>query len=928
MIRKTAMFSAHTIHLLHMLVRSFFIAFFILLTALFFWLLYGIQIDKLDIGRYRIDGLYIKLDKKLTLKATKIVLPKSKASPSFSRVDKTFDQIKYLLTFFDTIMLEKVNFENNHLTLLYADDVLYITSDDYEIAGNIERRGKKLVADVSLLYLKRERVTISGKLSYDLDSQQLETEGKFEAYGITGHFRAVQKDDEVIYALNTEQFGIPDPLIKRFHLNPEIEKWILDRVRAEHYRVEYLQGRISIEGEKVHIDPGALKGKVRFGDVSIRYHDALPSAHAKELILTYKKGNLHFGLEAPVYQGRDLNGTSVVIKHIVGAQPSVLILNLHAVSPIDDTLQEVLRAYGLRLQVTHTGKKNSVAVRLKIPLVSNKKLQAIVDIDMDKGVLDISGVPIHVEGGKIQYKAGKVLLTHVRVKEKWYAGEVEGEIDLSEKEAALTLNAKQLLLGNPAEPFVKIQNKILPLHLSYKEPILAILPSLKVKVYYKKNQNLRISLSDIGSITPYLQKSILGFKGGSLEITSKDLKQYHFTGMIEKELCFFYDSTNICYTKIPVKGKVDARTGEVDLYAFKGRFHADTAKRRVWLKDLNIDLKLFLAEQSKLRKEKGKGFLSHNSFVIIGENSHLRYGPYRLVTDSYDVEIFPNGDIKAIGSIDGDVVKFTKRGETFFLQALRVKDKMLHPLINFTGLKNGRYSLKKEGNPDKQMKGRIIIEGGVLSDFKAYSNTLAFINTLPALATLHSPGFSNKGFKIKEGVIEYTMTPKRITFDSVYLKGNSATVLGKGEVDLSTKRLDMKLAILTVREFGKMVSKIPLLGYILMGEDNSMTVGLTVKGTLQNPKVSTSVAQDILTLPLQILKRTITAPVKMGTPKQITPTDIPPKEKATEQKRKPSIPSSQGEENRTSPSTSRSPRSNEPAIRSEVPSTDRFEQLF
>jgi len=218
-----------------------------------------------------------------------------------------------------------------------------------------------------------------------------------------------------------------------------------------------------------------------------------------------------------------------------------------------------------------------------------------------------------------------------------------------------------------------------------------------------------------------------------------------------------------------------------------------------------------------------------------------------------------------MGILDGDVVKFTRKGKRFFIQALRVKDKLLHPLINFKGLKGGRYSLKKEGDPDRVMKGRIIIEGGVLSDFKAYSNTLALINTIPALATLHSPGFSKKGFKIKEGVIEYTMTPEKITFTSVYLKGNSATVVGKGDVYLESGKLDIDLAILTVRELGSIVGKIPLLGYILMGEDNSMTVGLKVTGTLNDPKVRTSVAEDILTLPFRILKRTLTSPAHLGT---------------------------------------------------------------
>jgi len=158
------------------------------------------------------------------------------------------------------------------------------------------------------------------------------------------------------------------------------------------------------------------------------------------------------------------------------------------------------------------------------------------------------------------------------------------------------------------------------------------------------------------------------------------------------------------------------------------------------------------------------------------------------------------------------------------------------------------------------MKGHIIVEGGTLSNFKAYNNTLAFINTIPALATLNSPGFSEKGFKIKEGVIEYRMIGDRIIFDSVYIKGRAATIVGRGELNIKKKTITMKLAIQTARELGSFVGNLPLLGYILMGKDKSMTVGLKITGTLDKPKVQTTVAQDILTLPLQILKRTIESP--------------------------------------------------------------------
>jgi hypothetical protein len=45
-----------------------------------------------------------------------------------------------------------------------------------------------------------------------------------------------------------------------------------------------------------------------------------------------------------------------------------------------------------------------------------------------------------------------------------------------------------------------------------------------------------------------------------------------------------------------------------------------------------------------------------------------------------------------------------------------------------------------------------------------------------------------------------------------------------------------------------------------MGKDKSLTIGLKITGTLGNPKIETSAAKEILTLPLQILKRTLESP--------------------------------------------------------------------
>lgn len=152
-----------------------------------------------------------------------------------------------------------------------------------------------------------------------------------------------------------------------------------------------------------------------------------------------------------------------------------------------------------------------------------------------------------------------------------------------------------------------------------------------------------------------------------------------------------------------------------------------------------------------------------------------------------------------------------------------------------------------------------------MKNFKVYNNTIALINTIPALAVLQDPGFSSQGYKIENGVAEYRMIKdEKIIFDSIYIKGKASSVAGEGYIDLKQKTINIKLAIQTVKDFGKVIGNIPLLGYILLGEDKSMTIGLKVKGSLDKPKITTSAAADVLSLPLRIIKRTLEVP------KQIT----------------------------------------------------------
>jgi len=858
MIKTTAMFSAHTIHLIHVILRDTLIFFVILFTALFVWLKSGVHVDHLSFNHYEVDGLYIKLDKRLTLTANVITIPKSKEKPSFDNIDRVLDRVKYLLTFFHYIELEKVNFKDNRYKVVYADNILYITSDDYEIAGNVWRKGRILIADISLFYIKKEDINMVAKLNYNLHSDKLILEGSYDAYNIKGRFKAIKEDHNIDFIINSDIFTDLKTLIDKIPMKRKLNEWITEKIQAKKYRLYYLKGKGRVYGSKFEPDLYSLKGNALLEDVKIDFKEGVSPVKAKKILLGYEKGELSFDLVKPMYQNREINASTVSITNIGKGKVAHLNLDMHVNSKMDKTIQKILKAYHLNIPVLAKESRSDVQVKLGIPLkkMPNRKIDVYVKTHLGKGDLYLQKIKLPVQSGEITYHKGIITLKDVKLKEKWYEGMVEGEVNIREKKASLLFHAEKIELKKKDEVLFSLKNKNIPFTVSYGKGVLITLPTYKIKIEHK-GKEAKITVADIAKVKPYLKKMEVDIDGGTLNIGTKDFKTYTFRGMLYRKDCFIYDN-KVCYTRVPCFGTTSPRG--VDFYAFDKRLHFNSAKSLIELSRLNFDLQKFLSSDIRIRKIKTKKAKAGKT-VIKGKKSNIRYDKYTLITDKYTVSIFsPSGNIKATGNLGSDIVTFNKRGKQISIEALRIHDRMLHPLINFNGLQNGRYTIKISGTPNKLMKGEILLEGGVLKSFKAYNKTRNFIRNSKELAQIQDPGFTIGGFKIREGKILYRIIKDRVIFDSIYIKGNTATIVGKGTLNIKSKKLNINLAIQTVRKLGKIVGSVPVLGYILMGEDNSITFALKISGTLSDPKVETSAAKEILKLPFDLIKRTLQSP--------------------------------------------------------------------
>ncbi len=854
----------------------------------------------MDLGNYHIEQLYIKLDKKLTLKAKRVILPTAKASPSFQSVDKTFDQINYLLTFFDTIALDEVRFSNNRIAIGYADQRLHITTKAYEIVGGLHRNKRIISAHIDSLHLVQHDINITGDLHYDIKKEKLSTSGHFRGFGIDGGFEASKRGEEIVFALHTKQFENLRRVIDLFStLSPAVRSWIVDRIEAKHYTLQTFSGRGKLDkAGAFHLDTQSLQGEALLEQVKIHFQEGLDPIVAKKLHIHYHEGGLYFGLDAPIYKRIDLAGSTIAIPGLTKGQAH-LQLDLKLKAPVDSEVEKILQSYHIDLPIRHTGHYAKVVLKINLPLkkrtqAKRGKVKVFVHVDLEKGVarygrillpiekgwvaydttqadpleihatltqgdLKIGKVILPLLSGKLHYTHNKIALHQVHLKEPWIDAIVDGSVDPFAKKAKLSAMIKALEIGTKKR-YVALYKKRVPLLLDYRNGVVIDIPTLDLQIKGEK-QGVTIYAKRLERLKSYIKVLPFDIEGGRLKVRIGKHQTYDLAGELKSRSGFFYEKRGACLSRIPFDVHITPKGVVVEAFAKRLRYVVD--RHRIDIRGLHVDLKkllqLYRSPKRKHATQK-RNTLLPKKLIIIGKNSTIRYGKYRLVTDSYDVTLTSDGSIEAIGSTDGNIVKFSKRGAHFALEALRVTDRLLHPLIHFRGLQGGRYSISLKGNPDTQMQGHIIVEGGVLKDFKAYNNALAFLNTIPALATLQDPGFSNDGFKIEAGVIDYHHRGDKVWLDSIYIKGGSATIAGTGSIDLKRERLDVSLAIRTARELGKIVGNLPLLGYIIMGKDKSLTLGLKVKGTISHPKVETSALKGILFLPLEILKRTLESP--------------------------------------------------------------------
>ncbi len=202
---------------------------------------------------------------------------------------------------------------------------------------------------------------------------------------------------------------------------------------------------------------------------------------------------------------------------------------------------------------------------------------------------------------------------------------------------------------------------------------------------------------------------------------------------------------------------------------------------------------------------------------------------------------------------------FKLKDKTFHLYGSKFNDVFMENIFSLSKFKGGELEFSVKGTLN-DYAGVIYINNTTVLEYKLLNNVLAFINTVPSLMTFSLPGYNKNGLKVNTSYAKFHAKDEIFNISDLFVDSKEIDIIGKGIADIKDDKVDINLNLKT--DLGSSISKIPIVGYILLDKD-SISTTLHITGKLSNPDVKSMIAKDIIVAPFNIIKRTLLLPYEL-----------------------------------------------------------------
>ena len=832
---------------------------------------YGIKINDFEFYGVKLEQLYIKLDKKIIVRAKQIKLPKFKQNAEQKASDKQLlnlsQGVDYLDTFFQEISLESVQIGDDFkIKILFLDDIFFVDSPYLNIDIKFQKEQQDGIDHfiVKNLSLKDFNVSISGEGSANFDKDDYKFDGNFTSHELNGKLSFALKDTLLTYkAYDVNAGSIKDfiaELDSRIHLNSEVKNWIYGYIVADDYHLNEINGKADLKENDLFLNE--LNATANAKNLLVKFDKGLPAVNVAEANITLNNSKLKFDLTAPVYKGKKLDGSNVAINNIFDEKSANLELFIKTNSIYDEAINEILRAYKINVPVRQLSGKMDASLKILIKLdekslenFDEKSVIANGDFKISDAVLDIAGSKFNAKSALVKLVNTSTLdidasgfgLDFFRANAKAdinlqkSTGEIKGVIesfDLKEK------NDEILAFKN--EPFTALLDFSKPDETTLSiEPFGINLSFGDESMIATKNSNFIMQNSPV-----LKQNGVLGFD--DVSIKSKDFVNLE---ILAKGLKFdmpFLDKNGSKYDSDDVN--IFVQNGVVKVNSASKKLALEIKEKGVGVNTQDLNLVVLDDNESSNQTQSTplELFAKNGDIILQDLNKTLPFTSFSAEKKGKSTSL--NGLAK-----QGRVGYFSDE-KSINLDATDISGEFINGLLGTKSFEGGKFRLKMLGENSKNFKAEVRFFGTYLKDYIFYQRLLSFLNSVPSLLSFKTPDFNDKGFTVKNGKILLTRKGDVIEFLAIEMIGTSADIGGRGTIDLNSKKINIDLELKILKDASGIIDKIPLINQIILGKDRSLSTVIAIRGTTEKPEYSTQILRDALLSPLKIIRNVLQAP--------------------------------------------------------------------
>ncbi len=276
-----------------------------------------------------------------------------------------------------------------------------------------------------------------------------------------------------------------------------------------------------------------------------------------------------------------------------------------------------------------------------------------------------------------------------------------------------------------------------------------------------------------------------------------------------------------------------------------------TAKKVSLLIDVDADKGVI--DNFHFQKAKGQIRLKDNILVIHPLDFHSGPG-------------YGNGQVLVVNDRDRpSLLKISGHVENFDAEAVSTELIRHGSLVSGT-LRGDFYLEGRTGStflPTSRGEFNVEIQKGVLKKFKALSKVFSLLN-ISQILSLKVPDMATDGMPFNRATGTVQMRQGLLSSENVWVDSEAMNLSLVGNMNLVEKKTDVILVVKPLGTVDKIITKIPLAGWILAGEDKALvTAHFQIKGKTGDPDVEAIPMTSLSRKAQGIFRRIFNLPEKM-----------------------------------------------------------------